>query len=110
MAKSTILGFASEPNLAGVQYYKNLIAALKENGIEPLVTMHHWDLPTALEDLGGFINPEIQTWFVDYARFLFETFGDDVKEWITFNEPKQTCEQGYNNPRGFVLMFFLLCV
>lgn len=88
-------GFANQSNLAGVDYYKKLIAALKANNIEPLVTMHHWDLPTVLEDLGGFINPEIQNWFVDYARFLFETFGDDVKEWITFNEPKQTCEQGY---------------
>lgn len=56
--------------------------------------MYHWDLPTYLEDLGGFINPDIQEWFVDYARFLFETFGDDVKEWITFNEPKQACEHG----------------
>ncbi|KAL1497175.1 hypothetical protein ABEB36_008175 [Hypothenemus hampei] len=90
-------GFANESNPAGVTYYKNLIAGLKKYNIEPLVTMHHWDLPTALEDLGGFLNSDIQEWFVDYARFLFETFGDDVKEWVTFNEPKQTCDQGYGS-------------
>lgn len=89
------IGFVNETNPAGIAYYKNLIAALKENNIEPLVTMHHWDHPTAIEDLGGFLNPEIQEWFVDYARFLFETYGDDVKHWVTFNEPKQTCDQGY---------------
>ncbi|KAF7267972.1 hypothetical protein GWI33_018848 [Rhynchophorus ferrugineus] len=88
-------GFVNSSNPAGIAYYKNLIAALKANNIEPLVTMHHWDIPTVLEDLGGFTNPEMQEWFVDYARFLFEIYGDDVKEWITFNEPKQTCEHGY---------------
>lgn len=87
-------GLVNSTNEKGVEYYKKLISALKANNIEPLVTMYHWDLPTYLEDLGGFINPEIQEWFVDYARFLFETFGDDVKEWITFNEPKQACEHG----------------
>lgn len=87
-------GFVNSSNEKGVEYYKKLISALKENNIEPLVTMYHWDLPTYLEDLGGFINPDIQEWFVDYARFLFDTFGDDVKEWITFNEPKQACEHG----------------
>ncbi|CAG9769230.1 unnamed protein product [Ceutorhynchus assimilis] len=88
-------GFVNSSNPAGINYYKKLIAALKANNIEPLVTMYHWDLPTNLENLGGFINPEIQEWFVDYARFLFKTFGDDVKNWITFNEPKQACEFGY---------------
>ncbi|XP_050312548.1 myrosinase 1-like [Anthonomus grandis grandis] len=88
-------GLVNSSNPAGIAYYKNLIAALKKNNIEPLVTMHHWDLPTYLEDLGGFTNSQIQDWFVDYARFLFENFGDDVKNWITFNEPKQTCEHGY---------------
>ncbi|CAH1131159.1 unnamed protein product [Ceutorhynchus assimilis] len=88
-------GFVNSSNPGGIAFYKNLIAALKEKNIEPLVTMHHWDLPTNLENLGGFLNPAIQEWFLDYARFLFETFGDDVKNWVTFNEPKQTCEQGY---------------
>ncbi|KAF7267971.1 hypothetical protein GWI33_018847 [Rhynchophorus ferrugineus] len=88
-------GFVNSSNPAGIAYYKNLIAALKANNIEPLVTMHHWDIPTVLEDLGGFLNSDMQEWFLDYARFLFETFGEDIKDWVTFNEPKQTCGQGY---------------
>ncbi|ENN80860.1 hypothetical protein YQE_02726, partial [Dendroctonus ponderosae] len=88
-------GLVDSPNPSGIEYYRKLIGALRENNIEPLVTMHHWHLPTYLEDLGGFTNSDIQEWFVDYARFLFDNFGDQVTEWITFNEPKQTCEHGY---------------
>ncbi|XP_050512617.1 myrosinase 1-like [Diabrotica virgifera virgifera] len=90
-------GYSNEVNEAGVNYYKNLIKELNDNDIFPLVTMFHWDTPQPLEDIGGWTNDTIIDRFVDYAQFLFETFGDDVQMWLTFNEPKQTCNGGYGN-------------
>lgn len=93
---STIIkGYANKINKAGVQYYRNLIKELKANNIEPLITLFHWDLPQSLQDAGGWPNPYIIEWFTDYARICFELFGDSVKYWLTFNEPKQTCHMGY---------------
>ncbi|CAG9836031.1 unnamed protein product [Diabrotica balteata] len=89
------LGLNLEVNQAGVDYYKNLIKALKAANIEPYVTLFHWDLPQFLEELGGWPNPEIVSWYSEYAKLCFELFGDDVKHWMTFNEPKQTCTNGY---------------
>uniref|UniRef100_A0AAR5P2F7 Myrosinase 1 n=1 Tax=Dendroctonus ponderosae TaxID=77166 RepID=A0AAR5P2F7_DENPD len=84
-------------NEKGLAYYRDLIQKLKENNIEPLVTMHHWDNPRIIEDEGGFLNEDIIPAFVDYATLLFENFGEDVKWWATFNEPKQTCSGGYDS-------------
>ncbi|XP_018573473.1 myrosinase 1-like isoform X1 [Anoplophora glabripennis] len=84
-------GFVNKINLPGVTYYKNLIKELKDNGIEPLITLYHWDLPQPLQDLGGWTNEFVVEAFAEYARLCFELFGDDVKYWLTFNEPKQIC-------------------
>jgi len=84
-----------ELNPLGVQYYKNLIKALKENGIEPVLTLYHWDLPQALSLQGGWLNSSSADWFEYYARNIFQEFGDDVKKFITLNEPKETSIQGY---------------
>nr|AHZ59655.1 glycoside hydrolase family 1 [Phyllotreta striolata] len=88
-------GLAHRVNQAGVEYYRNLIAELRKNHIEPFVTLFHWDLPQTLQDLGGFPNPEFVRWYSEYARLCFQLFGADVKYWMTFNEPKQTCTRGY---------------
>ena len=69
-------------NPDGVQYYRNLIAALKARNIEPMVTIYHWDLPQALEDQGGWLNADVALWFEEYARACFQELGDEAFYWI----------------------------
>ena len=88
-------GDTANINEAGLRYYDNLINELIANGIEPMVTMYHWDLPSALQEWGGFTNPAIIDYFVDYAELLFRRYGDRVKKWLTFNEPSMICDAGY---------------
>jgi beta-glucosidase/6-phospho-beta-glucosidase/beta-galactosidase len=57
--------------------------------------MYHWDLPQAIQDLGGFTNPLFVNYFKHFADVLYENFGDRVKQWITFNEPFNYCIDGY---------------
>lgn len=88
-------GFANKVNKAGINYYSNLIDELLLRNITPMVTMYHWELPSRLQELGGWTNPELVDIFVDYANILLEKLGDRVKFWTTFNEPWHVCEQAY---------------
>ncbi|KAL5723098.1 beta-glucosidase [Ranunculus cassubicifolius] len=86
-----------EINQAGVDYYNNLINALLAKGIEPYVTLYHWDLPQALEDRYlGWLSPQIIHDYAIYAETCFQKFGDRVKHWITFNEPHTFAIQGFD--------------
>ncbi|XP_071833513.1 cytosolic beta-glucosidase-like [Apostichopus japonicus] len=81
---------------AGIEYYNNLITSLLDNGVEPMVTLYHWDLPQFLQDeYGGWESDELVDIFNDYADLMFERFGEKVKYWITFNEPYVVCWLGY---------------
>ena len=82
-------------NQAGVDHYSRLVDALLEAGIQPNVTLYHWDLPTALDDRGGWLNPDIAHWFADYGRTLFRALGDRVPMWATLNEPWVVVDAGY---------------
>lgn len=82
-------------NSKGVDYYNQLINGLLDSDIEPMVTLFHWDLPQALQVLGGWQNDSIIDAFVNYADFCFATFGDRVKFWITFHEPWTISYAGY---------------
>ncbi|XP_028787395.1 beta-glucosidase 24-like [Neltuma alba] len=85
-------------NPEGIRYYNNLIDELISNGMQPFVTLFHWDLPQALEDeYGGFLSPKIVKDFTDYAELCFREFGDRVKHWITLNEPSSYSVEGYAN-------------
>jgi beta-glucosidase len=75
------------PNPAGIAYYRRLIADLKAAGIEPLVTLYHWELPQALAERGGWANRESVGWFRNYAGVVFDSLGQDVKLFLALNEP-----------------------
>ncbi|WP_061961797.1 glycoside hydrolase family 1 protein [Demequina flava] len=84
-----------EFNEEGIAFYRNLIARLKKEGIKPLITLYHWDLPQELQDKGGWVNREIVDDFVTYAVRMYEEFADDVDMWVTFNEPWVASFVGY---------------
>ncbi|XP_014289377.1 myrosinase 1 [Halyomorpha halys] len=97
-------GFITEPNLNGVQYYRNLIDELLLNGIEPMVTLYHWDLPQPIQDIGGWLNPLIVDIFAEYARAVYRLFGSKVKWWLTINEPERV-SVGYRGQLAPLLDF-----
>jgi beta-glucosidase len=83
-------------NQAGIDHYNEVIDELIRQGIEPLVTLYHWDLPSGLEDkYGGWLSTEIENDFAAYADVAFAAFGDRVKMWSTINEPWSFCLMGY---------------
>lgn len=77
-----------EVNPTGLDFYKNLIDEIIEAGMEPMITLYHWNLPTALFEKGGWKNPAIADWFEEYTRVIAEAFKEKVKYWMTINEPQ----------------------
>ena len=82
-------------NEKGVAFYDRLIDALLEKGIAPYMTLFHWDYPSALQQRGGWENPDSAGWFADYAELCARRFGDRVRDFITFNEPQCFVGLGY---------------
>ena len=82
-------------NQRGLDYYRSLIEGLRARGIIPVATAYHWELPQALEDVGGWANRDTAYRFAEYAEVLARALGDQVGMWLTMNEPMQTANQGY---------------
>lgn len=75
------------PNELGLAFYDRLIDAILAAGIEPWLCLYHWDMPQALDDLGGWPSRNSVQWFADYAALVAGRYGDRVKRFATFNEP-----------------------
>jgi beta-glucosidase len=82
-------------NPAGLDFYSRLVDELLSHGIQPVVTLYHWDLPQILEDRGGWPARATAQAFVDYAEAVVRRLGDRVKMWATLNEPWVTAFLGY---------------
>lgn len=83
-------------NEKGLQFYIDLVNELTEAGIEPMVTLFHWNLPTAIYELGGWENPQVVDWFEQYTDVVTTALGKKVKYWMTFNEPQLFIGAGLN--------------
>ena len=75
-------------NEKGIAFYNALIDELLANGIEPYVTLFHWELPYEIYKRGGWMNPQIVEWFGEYAKLVAERFSDRVTHYFTLNEPQ----------------------
>ena len=80
-------GLEEKPDPKGVEFYHNVFRELHKHGIEPLVTMIHYELPIVfVEKYDGWASPEVIPYCVKYLKFLIDEYKDEVKYWLTFNE------------------------
>jgi beta-glucosidase len=86
---------AGKLNSRGLDFYQRLVDALLAHGIEPMATLYHWDMPQALYERGGWLNPDSAGWFAEYARTMFDALDDRVRLWLTLNEPWVVTVAGY---------------
>ncbi len=84
-------------NKAGLSFYDRLVDELLAAGVEPWVTLFHWDYPQALFDRGGWLNRESADWFAEYAAVIVDALSDRVKNWFTLNEPQCFIEFGHRD-------------
>ncbi len=82
-------------NRAGIDFYSSLVDELLAAGVEPFLTLYHWDLPQALQQAGGWPSRSVAGWFADYAHAVGRALGDRVRYWITLNEPQIFAILGY---------------
>jgi beta-glucosidase len=82
-------------NEKGLMFYDNLINEMLKNGIEPYVTLFHWDYPYELYKRGGWLNPDSPEWFAEYTKVIVDRFSDRVKNWMTINEPQCMVNLGH---------------
>jgi beta-glucosidase len=82
-------------NTRGLDFYERVVDAVLAKGIVPFVTLYHWDLPQALQDVGGWVKRDIIHAFADYVEIVARRLGDRVKHWTTLNEPWCIAYLGY---------------
>jgi beta-glucosidase len=84
-------------NQKGIDYYERMIDGLLSRGIQPMLTLYHWDLPQALQEKGGWANRDSASYFADYAGLINRRLGDRVAFWNTLNEPWCVAFLGYRD-------------
>lgn len=84
-------------NQKGLDFYRNLVRELRNAGIEPLCTLYHWDLPVWAQKRGGWKNKRIVDWYLAYAEAVVDALSDEVRWWMTFNEPQCFIMLGYDD-------------
>lgn len=84
-----------KPNPLAIQFYDEVINECLRLGLQPFVTLYHWDLPQILQKEGGWANPLINRWFRHFAKICAKAFGDRVKNWLVLNEPAGFTSLGY---------------
>lgn len=82
-------------NQAGLDHYRKVTDDMLEQGIEPYCTLYHWDLPQALQEKGGWENPDTARAFADYAGFISSKLSDRIHQWMTMNEISSFTQAGY---------------
>jgi len=82
-------------NERGLDFYRRLVDELRNNGIRPMATLYHWDLPAALDDRGGWLNRDVADWFAEYASVMYRALDGGVEWWATLNEPWVVTDGGY---------------
>jgi len=82
-------------NQKGLDFYHRVIDTCLEKGVQPWITLYHWDIPQALEDKGGWTNRDVIGWFSEYVDLMSRTYGDKVKNWMVLNEPLAFTALGY---------------
>ena len=92
---SRIVPKEGEVNAKGIKFYSDLIDRLISFGIEPIVTLYHWDLPLWVDKYGGWESEKIVELFREYTRVVVDAFSDRVTYWLTFNEPQCFLMNGY---------------
>ena len=90
-------------NEKGLAFYDALVDRLLESGIEPYITLYHWDMPLALHRRGGWLNRDSAEWFARYTRVVVDRLGDRVRNWITINEPQCFFNMGYSDQQRNVV-------
>jgi beta-glucosidase len=86
-----------QANPRGLAFYDRLVDELLANGIAPVATLYHWDLPQAIYIQGGWPNRQTTDWFAEYAHLMFDRLGDRVHTWATLNEPRVVAFLGYGH-------------
>jgi beta-glucosidase len=84
-------------NQAGLDFYRRLVAGLRDRGIAPVATLYHWDLPQALQDKGGWASRDTIDAFARYSRIVAGALGEETGQWITQNEPWVTAMLGHRD-------------
>ena len=82
-------------NQKGLDFYSRVVDECLAAGVEPWITLYHWDLPEALSQKGGWVNRDVIGWFEEFVGVISERLGDRVKDWMVFNEPCSFIQGGY---------------